>query len=99
MENKTAQVVLVKDINPGIGNYSFADSSDPDSLVEFNDRLFFTADDGVNGKELWVSDGTAKGTQLLLDINPGTRDDGSAYSSNASGFTEFNDKLFFSADD
>ena len=99
MENKTAQVVLVKDINPGIGNYSFADSSDPDSLLEFNGRLFFTADDGVNGKELWVSDGTAKGTQLLLDINPGTRDDGSAYSSNASGFTEFNDKLFFSADD
>ena len=99
MENKTAQVVLVKDINPGIGSYSFADSSDPDSLVEFQDRLFFSADDGENGKELWVSDGTPKGTQLLLDINPGTRDDGFAYSSNAFGFTEFNDKLFFSADD
>ena len=99
MENKTAQVVLVKDINPGIGSYSFADSSDPDSLVEFQDRLFFSADDGENGKELWVSDGTPKGTQLLLDINPTTRDDGFAYSSNAFGFTEFNDKLFFSADD
>ncbi len=88
MENKTAQVVLVKEINPGIGSYNFADSSDPDSLVEFNDRLFFSADDGENGKELWVSDGTTKGTQLLIDINPGTRDDGFAYSSNAFGFTD-----------
>ena len=99
MENKTAQVVLVKEINPGIDDNGFVDSSDPDSLVEFNDRLFFAADDGENGQELWVSDGTTKGTQLLLDINPGTRDDGLADSSDAYGFTEFNDKLFFSAND
>ena len=32
--------------------------------------LFFQADDGVNGRELWTSDGTAAGTQMVKDIDP-----------------------------
>ena len=31
----------------------------------------FTANDGVNGNELWASNGTAAGTVLLKDIHPG----------------------------
>ena len=46
--------------------YSFGDY-----FTEFNEQLFFSATDGENGGELWVSDGTTEGTQLLLDINPG----------------------------
>ena len=99
MENKIAQVVLVKDINPDIDDYGYGFGSNPDHFIESDDKLYFTADDGENGNELWVSDGTTTGTKLLLDINPGTSDNGLAYSSNAFGFTEFNDKLFFSADD
>src|SRR5262249_38132291 len=34
--------------------------------------LFFTANDGRNGRELWKSDGTARGTELVRDIDPGT---------------------------
>ena len=30
--------------------------------------LFFTADDGVHGQELWKRDGTAAGTVLVKDI-------------------------------
>ena len=34
-------------------------------------RFFFDADDGVNGRELWVSDGTVSGTMMLGDMESG----------------------------
>src|SRR5262249_61154044 len=33
--------------------------------------IFFTANDGAQGAELWKSDGTAAGTVMVADINPG----------------------------
>jgi len=33
--------------------------------------LYFQANDGVNVREFWKSDGTASGTVPLTDINPG----------------------------
>ncbi len=35
------------------------------------DKLFFAANDGRTGQELWVSDGTPAGTQLVRDLRPG----------------------------
>src|SRR5262245_16256098 len=46
------------------------DDAYPGSLVNVNGTLFFAADDGVHGRELWKSDGTAAGTVMLKDINP-----------------------------
>src|SRR5262245_24833826 len=43
---------LVADIN-SIGLDSF-----PSGLVDVNGTLYFVADDGTNGRELWKSDGT-----------------------------------------
>ena len=35
--------------------------------------LYFTFDDGVNGDELWQSDGTLTGTKMITDIGLGSQ--------------------------
>ncbi|HEX5747571.1 MAG TPA: ELWxxDGT repeat protein [Archangium sp.] len=56
---------LVRDINPGPANGFVLFPRDVEG------RLFFGANDGVHGQELWKSDGTEAGTVLVKDINPG----------------------------
>ena len=80
------QPYLVKDI------YQAGDSS-PSGLTAVDRTLFFHADDGTNGREFWQSDGTAAGTVLVKDINPGAGD------SAPYELTTVNGTLFFRADD
>jgi len=47
------------------------DTASPDWLTDINGTLFFAADDGTTGIELWRSDGTPEGTKLVKDIYPG----------------------------
>ena len=54
-------------------------------------KVIFSANDGVHGSELFVSDGTEAGTVLLKDINPG------AAGSAASQFTLVNGRTIFVA--
>jgi ELWxxDGT repeat protein len=42
----------------------------PQAFFAIGNLLYFTANGGTHGNELWVSDGTATGTQMLADINP-----------------------------
>ncbi|MCB0845086.1 MAG: hypothetical protein KDE26_17680, partial [Bacteroidetes bacterium] len=58
----TQTPVLVKNIHP-IGG------SEPMYLTNVNGTLFFQANDGGNGEELWKSDGTYDGTVMVKDIN------------------------------
>ena len=85
--------VMVKDIFPGIDSNSFPNYSYPNRLTSMDGTLFFAADDGVHGRELWKSDGTADGTVMVKDIRPGN------YGSSPSQLTDMNDKFFFSAND
>jgi len=79
-----AGTVRVKDIAMGTStdNYgTYPNSSHPDMLTMVDGVLFFGALDETNGAELWKSDGTGAGTELVKDINPGNADSLTADSS------------------
>jgi ELWxxDGT repeat protein len=77
---------LVRDVEPGTSG------SDPAGLAEFQGKLYFSASTAALGRELWVSDGTEAGTDLVKAIQPGT-------GSNPSHLTVHANRLWFFADD
>jgi ELWxxDGT repeat protein len=89
-DGTAAGTVLVKDINRGQGT---GVSSFLTTRVAVGNTLYFVGNDGIHGMELWKTDGTAAGTVMLADINPGTN------TSNPRYVTAFNGKVYFTADD
>jgi len=82
---------LVKDIKVGGG-------AKPAELVaignwQTNVTLYFSADDGKTGRELWTSDGTSAGTKRVKDIRSGSR------GSSPRSMTAVGKRVFFSAKD
>ena len=85
---------MVKDINAIMD----ADAEDgrtftsyPQNLYSLNGVVFFAANDGFTGVELWKSDGTESGTVLVKNIADGN---GNGYPSD---FMALGSRLFFSA--
>ena len=62
-------------------------------LMPIGSKLLFIGQDAAYGDELWITDGTEEGTELLKDINSGTG------GSSATNFTAVGDKVYFSAND
>src|SRR5215203_2217376 len=56
---------LLKNVNLG------TESSFPELFTQVGDTTFFRARDSEHGVELWKTNGTAAGTSLVKDINPG----------------------------
>ena len=78
---------LVKDIVSG------RVSGSPSFLTEVGGVFVFVAYHTASGRELWVTDGTNKGTKLLKDIRKGS------LSSHPGVFVTLAGKVYFLADD
>jgi ELWxxDGT repeat protein len=84
--NAVPQMVIDIDSAAAVG-------SAPEDLLTIGTTTYFTADDGIHGRELWKTDGTAAGTVMVKDINPDKE------SSDPTYLTVFNGELYFAADD
>jgi ELWxxDGT repeat protein len=88
-DGTAAGTTLVKDINlHGVGG---AESSAPYGLTVLGGYLYFAADDGINGVEVWRTDGIETG--MFADINT------TLGGSDPMLFTAFNGYLYFRAND
>ncbi len=79
---------LVLDINPPLPTTA---ASNPTGMTAYGNLVIFAANDGLNGTELWRTDGTAMGTFLLKDITPGSS------GSSPANFYVINGGLMFTA--
>jgi ELWxxDGT repeat protein len=90
-DGTSAGTVLVKDINPGANDAIGEFIDNPAYYAVFNGKLYFGANNGVNGNELWSSDGTESGTKLVRDIDTGS------FNSYPNEFEVHNGVLYFAA--
>lgn len=61
---------MVTEIAPGT-NAAFDSAYASVGPAPFGGRVLFVADDGLHGREMWISDGTAAGTHMVRDFIPG----------------------------
>ena len=86
---RLAGTVLVKDIWPGASSQSTTNHA----FVYADGLVFFAANDGLHGRELWVSDVTFDTTVMVYDTLPGPTTGSADY------LTLAGDWLFYSASD
>ncbi|MEL6132931.1 MAG: ELWxxDGT repeat protein [Bacteroidota bacterium] len=88
---------MVRDIYPGSDNspgFFNGFSLISTNIVELNGSIYFIASDGTHGYELWQTDGTEAGTQMVVDLNPGGS--GAQYTY---GLTVAQNKLWYTGND
>lgn len=79
-------ITLVKDINPGTSSAQIND------IIRFGSSMLMMGDDGTDGAELWISNGTSGGTYQVKDIYAG------ASPSYPANFVEMGGYVYFRAD-
>jgi ELWxxDGT repeat protein len=92
-DGTSAGTQMIKDIQAGINGAISAIGGIQNQFISFNNNLFFSAYNNINGTELWKSDGTADGTVLVKDIFSGTAN------GDPKSLTEMGGKLYFSGGD
>src|SRR5690606_1649024 len=81
-----APPVMLHDINPS------GSASPEDLFAAVGGLMYFSADDGASGRELYRSDGTPAGTYRIADIDPGVR------GSDPQEFVDYAGFVYFQAD-
>ncbi|MCA9150075.1 MAG: DUF4214 domain-containing protein [Planctomycetales bacterium] len=88
MESLEARQLLTTTM---VKNMSPLGDGSPRDFTQVGDITYFVANDGEHGDELWRTDGTPEGTELIVDIQPG------ASSGAPQNLTPLGDLLFFTA--
>ncbi len=88
--NTPNTVELVADVND---DASVNPSSHPEHLTPLGDLMVFVANDIAHGAELWRTDGSPSGTEMIRDIFPGRA------SSDPQELTRAESLIYFTADD
>lgn len=95
-DGTVAGTLLFKDIRPGVSSSDPSgeeDDGDGNTFTKAGRLLYFSADNGTVGRELWKTDGTIAGTVLVKDIRVGSA------SSGCTAFRNYNGVLYFGAND
>ncbi|NBD13231.1 ELWxxDGT repeat protein [Corallococcus silvisoli] len=77
----------VGDLHPG------EEGSSPEPMVVVGEQVFYAADDGVSGRELWVTDAGSMASGRVKDLRPGAQGGTPRFLTRVGG------RLFFVADD
>jgi ELWxxDGT repeat protein len=91
------QLYVVNSANPSGLKLTTRSVGGAQNLTNANGELYFTMNDGTHGDELWKSDGTVAGTQLVDDINPNGNSNNEG--ADPTDLTYFNGDLYFFATD
>lgn len=57
-------------VSTALATFPGSESSYSHNLIALGDILYFAANNGVDGSELWRTDGTTEGTRMVVDLNP-----------------------------
>ena len=93
---ETTTSTLLKNIHPSTDPYNF-DTFSVEFLSADANKAFFLANDGTTGKELWVTDGTTSGTNLVMDIFQGVNSSAIEIAPNHLGSNMKDGKMYFFA--
>ncbi len=84
--------MMLKDANENGGSID-----DNVNYTCFNNKFFYTCDDGIHGKELWMSDGTSAGTNFFTESCTEVNSSEQPVGSNVRNFAVVNNKLYYTA--
>ena len=96
--NGSGVAELVEDAVPGGGIHPGSVGSDPEGLTNVDGTLYFQANDGTNGHELWRINGSTGLAEMVEDAVPGGGINPSS-GSDPINLTDVNGTLYFRADD